>query len=288
MDWQKSESDSFADGSDGDESIAASPVESVHSRGSYVRSRPQTHNRVYFPPPRSTSYKAGILQETQYEKPPATEDRRRNVHIIVEEESTDSQISGDSYAVPLIHRYRTRSISRRRSRSRIYPRRSRRAPSRPDPTYAPYYSVNSRTSSPSDSPISAPSYSPPLPGVRLEKYTELRSPHTPRKAPSCYSTGKIEAVFADAPDDEHSNVHHIINIRPSHSPHDRDNEPNPKRRSRVFTHQPSFKHEEHLHPETYRIVRARLVPGEDERMHDIAVLTYDEGAARAETEIQWM
>ncbi|KAJ5127115.1 Mg2+ transporter protein CorA-like/Zinc transport protein ZntB [Penicillium atrosanguineum] len=102
------------------------------------------------------------------------------------------------------------------------------------------------------------------------------------------NTHQNPADFADASDDEHVKVHHIINIRPSHSIYDRDNERNPKFRSRVFTQQSSFKHEENLPPETYPIVHTRLVPGEDEHIHDIAVLTYDEGAARTETETHWI
>ncbi|KAJ6120590.1 Mg2+ transporter protein CorA-like/Zinc transport protein ZntB [Penicillium sp. IBT 18751x] len=92
----------------------------------------------------------------------------------------------------------------------------------------------------------------------------------------------------DASDDEHIRVHHVVKIRPSYSIYDRDNERNPKLRSRVFTNQPSFKHEENLPPETYRIIHTRLVPREDEHTHDIAVLTYDEGATRTETEISWI
>lgn len=289
MDWLKSENDSSPDGSDGDESIPASPGNSIHSRGSYVRSRPRTHNKVSFSSPGSTSYGAGILQDSEHEKPPASENRRRNVHVIVEEETTDSQTSDDSDAVPEIHRYRSRSISRRRPRSPVYPHRGRHGPSRPDSSYTPYYWVNSRTSSPSDSPISLHSYSPPPSSVLEKVYTEVRPQHTPSKAPSCYRAGKIDgADFADASDDEYIKVHHIINIRSSGSTYDRDDEPNPKRRSRVFTQQSSFKHEDKLPPEAYRIVHTRLVAGEDEHLHDIAVLTYDEGAGRIETEIHWV
>ncbi|KAJ5677097.1 Mg2+ transporter protein CorA-like/Zinc transport protein ZntB [Penicillium maclennaniae] len=287
MDSLKSENNSSTNGSDGDESSAASPVESVHSRGSYVRSRPL--RRLSFSPPGSTSYGAAIQYHNQDEYPPQLEKRSRNVRIHVEEDYTDSQVSDDSRDVPLGNRYGLRSISQRRSRSPEYTLRGGRAPPRPYSSDAPYYFVNSRSSSPSDSSLSSLSHSPPSPRFRPSEVVTVVRPHqTSAKAPSYHSTGNIHADPADASEDEHIRVHHVINIRPSYSIYGRDNEQNPKLRSRVFTHQPSFKHEENLPPETYHIIHTRLVPREDEHTHDIAVLTYDEGATRTETEISWM
>lgn len=288
MNWQKPETDSSANGSDGNESITASPIESVRSYGSYVRSRQRTKDRVSFSPPGSISYGAGIPQDPRYDTPPATEDCRRNVRIRFEE-STDSQTSDASYSPPLRPRYRSRSIPRRRSRSSDYPRRGRRAPSQAYSSYTPYYSVDSRTSSPSVSSVSSAYGRPSPPRFRhKEILTRIQSHETPSNAPSHHSISKVHADFADDSDEEHIKVHHVINIRPSQSIHDHDKEWHSRLRSRVFTNQSSFKPDENLYPESYRIAYTRLVPGEDDHMHDMAVLTYDEGATVTEPVTQWM
>jgi hypothetical protein len=288
MNWQDPETDSSANESDSNESIAASPTASVRSYGSYVRSRQNTNNRVSFSPPGSNSYGAGIPQDPRYDSPPATEDRRRNVRIRFEE-FTDSQRSSGSRSPPSTPRYRSTSIPRRRSRSWDYPYRGRRAPSQAYSSYTPYYSVDSRTSSPSVSSVSS-AYGQPSPSIIRHKdiLTRLQSHGTPSNAPSHHSISKVHADFADASDEEQIKVHHIINIRMPPSIHNHNEELHPRLRSRVFTHQSSFRPDENFYPETYRISHTRLVPGEDDHMHDIAVLTYDEGATVTEPETQWM
>jgi hypothetical protein len=133
-------------------------------------------------------------------------------------------------------------------------------------------------------------YDPPSPSrFRPEQVlTKIRSNPAPSKTSSHHSHGKFHDGFENASDDEHIKVHHIINIRPSHSIYDRNNEWNPKLRSRVFTHQSTFKHEEYVPPESYRIVHTRLIPREDDHTHDHAILTYGEEASPQEPETQWM
>lgn len=290
MSWHEPENDSSADGSEVDESSVNSSVESVRSRRSYVRSRGPTHSRVSVSP-LSSDYAVERPQNYVYAPPLESGNRPRNGRIRFQE-STDSQTSDEKeIARPIVIRER----ERRRPRSRDYPRRSRRF-TRSYPSYTPVYSEDWRPPPPRRRRPSPPSpsdssqfsvHGPPPPIFTSEEaITKVRSHPAPNKATSHLNISKIHDDFADASDDEHIKVHHIINIRPSHSIYDRGSEWNPKLRSRVFTQQSSFKHEECVSTETYRIVHTQLMPRDDD--HDIAILTYDVEASLSKPETQWM
>lgn len=288
MSWHEPGNDSSADGSEVDESSVDSSVESVRSRRSYVRSREPTHSRVSVSPPGS-DYAEVRPQNYVYARPLESGYPRRNGRIRFQE-STESQTSDENETFrPIV----IRSRDRRRPRSRDYPRRSRRLP-RPYPSHTPFYSEDGRPpprrrpSPPSPSDSSQFYFRGPPPPIFTseEAITRVGSHPAPNKATSHPSIGKIHDNFADASDDEHIKVHHIINIRPSHSICDRGSEWNPKLRSRVFTQQSSFKHEESVSPETYRIVHTQFMPRDDG--HDVAILTYDVEASLSKPETQWM
>lgn len=287
MSWHEPGNDSSADGSEVDESSVDSPVESVRSRLSYVRSRERTHVRVGVSPPGS-GYAEVRPQNYVYTSPLESGNRRHNARIRFQE-SIDSQTSDDSQDFrPTV----SRSRDRRRPRSPDYSRRSSYYPL----PYSnnPGYSVD-RPPPPPREPSFPPFPPPPSDSSRISIYgppppiftseeatTKVGSQPAPHKTTSHYNI----IDFADDSDDENIKVHHIINIRPSHSIYDRGSEWNPKLRSRVFTQQSSFKPEENVSPETYHIVHMQLMPRDDD--HDVAILTYDVEASVPKPETQWM
>lgn len=286
---------SSTNGSDSDDS----PAESIHS---YVRSRPPRGARVTFAPPyldlgpSSTTHRAPRRTVTDRPRSPpryayrssprerAPEDRTFPTWGSLEDLSSPRfDSNGRTVAVESGRKPYASSGPDYHER---YPDEDNTSPHRfnsREPgirvSSGPYIYANDSDLSASDSSESFRRRSSP---IHQRIYSRTRD-----RSLAANPSARFGDFIYDS-DDEGLKIHHVINVHPSRSVTNSENQEQKWLGNRVFTHQSSLNQDEKTLPETYRIVQSRLVPRSEDHPHDQAILTYEDKAAADKTEIRWV
>ncbi|KAJ5624330.1 Mg2+ transporter protein CorA-like/Zinc transport protein ZntB [Penicillium lagena] len=312
MNEHDSDAHSSTNGSDGVDSVAGSPTESVHS---YVRPRPQRGARVAFAPPDLSSTSSATTSEFVRPRPrspsrPSYRSRLRTRSyetIRIPARADWDDISPPRYKSNTPHAY-TSNGSRASTSASAYTFNSSRPPTlglSSGPDYFERHLDEDDTSPPRYNSEGPERYE----DVYENDFDEVASdfPESFLRRPTHRRRGQDISTFAisnasrrpqylhrdhddlaDDSDEERFTVHHVINVHPSRSAASHGNEEQKWLGSRVFTHQSSFNHDEKAFLETYHIIQSRLIPRSEDELHDRAILTYEEKAASSKTEIQWV